>query len=331
VARKKQNKSRKDKGGFAIKIPEGAKRKMTGILMFVLALIFVFAFFQKAGFAGTFLFSGAIFVVGKAVFLIPLFLVVTGLVFFGMRYWGLLQVLFALLLLFVGTGGILGTVARSQELQIQEIAGWLGFLVSWPVFSAFGFWVSEIIFGALVGVSGVIFWHLLDHERIQESSFAQGAKEKVRRIFEPKFEVKEVDSEIKDDDLKPEEQEKDEPKKKKEEENEKGFQTLPLAGDYQFPPSSILETESGVPNAGDIKIYSAIIKKTYLFNMECYLCKKNIKVIDFKETSLLRNYISGLGKIRPKTKTGLCSTHQRRVAKAIKRSRHIGLLSASAK
>ncbi|MCH7828621.1 30S ribosomal protein S18 [Patescibacteria group bacterium] len=65
--------------------------------------------------------------------------------------------------------------------------------------------------------------------------------------------------------------------------------------------------------------------------MECYLCKKNIKDIDFKNTQLFRNYISGLGKIRPKTKTGLCSTHQRRIAKAIKRARHLGLLSASAK
>ena len=61
------------------------------------------------------------------------------------------------------------------------------------------------------------------------------------------------------------------------------------------------------------------------------MCKKNIKDIDFKETFLLRNYISGLGKIRPKRKTGLCSTHQRRIARAVKRARHLGLLSASQK
>ena len=65
--------------------------------------------------------------------------------------------------------------------------------------------------------------------------------------------------------------------------------------------------------------------------MECYLCKKNILEIDFKDTYLLRNYISGLGKIRPKTKTGLCSTHQRKIAKAVKRARHLGLLSATRK
>ncbi len=246
-------------------MPDDAKRKIAGVLMFVLALIFAFAFFQKAGFAGTLLFSGAVLVLGKAVFLIPLFLVIAGLVFFGMRYWGLWQVLLALALLFLGTGGIVGTVARFQELNIQEVSGWLGLLVSWPAFSAFGFWVSEIIFGGVVLVSGIIFWQLLDHERIKESSFAQGAKEKVKKIFEPKFEVEAVEPGPKDEDLKPEEQEVASAVPRHgggKEEKDRGFQTLPLAGNYQFPPSSLLETESGVPNAGDIKIYSAIIKKT---------------------------------------------------------------------
>ncbi|MDO8577395.1 MAG: 30S ribosomal protein S18 [Candidatus Wildermuthbacteria bacterium] len=62
--------------------------------------------------------------------------------------------------------------------------------------------------------------------------------------------------------------------------------------------------------------------------MECYFCKRNIKVIDFKETSLLRNFISGLGKIRARKRTGLCATHQRAVARSIKRARTLGLLSA---
>ena len=65
--------------------------------------------------------------------------------------------------------------------------------------------------------------------------------------------------------------------------------------------------------------------------MECYFCKKNIKEIDFKDTELLSHFISGLGKIRPKKRTGLCSAHQRKLAKAVKRARHLGLLSPSRK
>ncbi|MBU3942364.1 30S ribosomal protein S18 [Patescibacteria group bacterium] len=61
--------------------------------------------------------------------------------------------------------------------------------------------------------------------------------------------------------------------------------------------------------------------------MECYFCQKNIKEIDFKEADLLSRFISGLGKIKAKKRTGTCSKHQRQVSTAIKRARHLGLLS----
>ncbi|RLC34899.1 MAG: 30S ribosomal protein S18 [Candidatus Nealsonbacteria bacterium] len=64
---------------------------------------------------------------------------------------------------------------------------------------------------------------------------------------------------------------------------------------------------------------------------DCFFCKKNIQEIDFKNTALLKRYISGLGKIRPRKKTGRCAKHQRRLSKAIKRARHLGLLSATSK
>jgi small subunit ribosomal protein S18 len=62
--------------------------------------------------------------------------------------------------------------------------------------------------------------------------------------------------------------------------------------------------------------------------MDCYYCQRNIKEIDFKNTDVLKKFISGLGKIRPRKKTGFCATHQRQLAKAVKRARHIGLLSS---
>jgi len=65
--------------------------------------------------------------------------------------------------------------------------------------------------------------------------------------------------------------------------------------------------------------------------MDCYFCKKGIKEIDFKDTELLRKFISGLGKIKAKKRTGICSKHQRKLAKAIKRARSLGLLSYTSK
>lgn len=62
--------------------------------------------------------------------------------------------------------------------------------------------------------------------------------------------------------------------------------------------------------------------------MDCYFCQRNIKEIDFKNTDTLKRFITGLGKIRPRKKTGLCAKHQRQLSKAIKRARHLGLMSA---
>jgi small subunit ribosomal protein S18 len=62
--------------------------------------------------------------------------------------------------------------------------------------------------------------------------------------------------------------------------------------------------------------------------MNCYFCQRNIKEIDFKDTDNLKNFVSGLGKIKARKKTGVCAKHQRQLAKAIKRARNMGLISA---
>jgi len=65
--------------------------------------------------------------------------------------------------------------------------------------------------------------------------------------------------------------------------------------------------------------------------MACYFCQRNIKEIDFKDIETLRRFISGLGKIRAKKRTGVCASHQRKLARAIKRARILGLLPYTSK
>ena len=58
----------------------------------------------------------------------------------------------------------------------------------------------------------------------------------------------------------------------------------------------------------------------------CYFCSEKSKHIDYKNVDLLRRYINDRGKIRPRRQTGTCAKHQRRLAVAIKRARHVALL-----
>jgi small subunit ribosomal protein S18 len=48
--------------------------------------------------------------------------------------------------------------------------------------------------------------------------------------------------------------------------------------------------------------------------------------IDYKQVELLRRFVTEDGKIRPRRQTGTCAKHQRELAQAIKRARHIALL-----
>ena len=61
--------------------------------------------------------------------------------------------------------------------------------------------------------------------------------------------------------------------------------------------------------------------------MQCFFCSQNLKSINYKETELLKRFISNQGKIIDPKWTGVCAKHQRMVAIAVKRARVMGLLS----
>lgn len=63
----------------------------------------------------------------------------------------------------------------------------------------------------------------------------------------------------------------------------------------------------------------------------CYFCAQNIKDIDYKNSELLRHFISAQAKTMPRKRSHLCSKHQRHLASAVKRARFMALLSYTAR
>lgn len=59
----------------------------------------------------------------------------------------------------------------------------------------------------------------------------------------------------------------------------------------------------------------------------CYFCKEKVGYVDYKDTALLRRFVSDRGKIRARRVTGSCSRHQRDIALAVKNAREMGLLA----
>ena len=60
------------------------------------------------------------------------------------------------------------------------------------------------------------------------------------------------------------------------------------------------------------------------------LTAAKIDYIDYKDTALLRKFISDRGKIRARRVTGNCVQHQRDVAIAVKNAREVALLPYTA-
>ena len=58
----------------------------------------------------------------------------------------------------------------------------------------------------------------------------------------------------------------------------------------------------------------------------CPFCKDKVEFIDYKDTQLLRKYMTDRGKIKPRRVTGACTQHQHDIANAIKRARIMALL-----
>jgi len=79
-------------------------------------------------------------------------------------------------------------------------------------------------------------------------------------------------------------------------------------------------TESGGEGSGPGE------RRYYSRPKTCQFCADKTMSIDYKKADMLRRFISDDGKIRPRRQTGTCARHQRVLAGAIKRARHIALL-----
>jgi len=58
----------------------------------------------------------------------------------------------------------------------------------------------------------------------------------------------------------------------------------------------------------------------------CHFCANNLPDPDFKDVNLLKRFISAGMKILPQRRSGLCATHQRKIARAIKYARTVALM-----
>lgn len=75
-----------------------------------------------------------------------------------------------------------------------------------------------------------------------------------------------------------------------------------------------------------IPVGTGFIRRTFTRKKVCRFCSNPNLKIDYKDSKLMRNFVSERGKIMPKRITGNCAYHQRRVSRAIKISRTLSIM-----
>jgi len=62
----------------------------------------------------------------------------------------------------------------------------------------------------------------------------------------------------------------------------------------------------------------------------CPFCEDTTNIINYKRVDILQRFLTERGNIRSRRKVGTCAKHQRQLAVAIKRARHLALLAYTA-
>ncbi len=102
--------------------------------------------------------------------------------------------------------------------------------------------------------------------------------------------------------------------------------STPRAPESSGPPSSGPRQggrPAGGPGGGGRKFFRR--KKV------CKFCTEKIDAIPYRDVRLLQQFVAERGKIVPRRLTGVCTTHQRRLTRAIKQARNIALLPFAAR
>lgn len=269
---KKTKRLVKEKKPSRFSLPTEVKRWLGSAALVLGAVVVSLSFFNKAGMVGEALTEIFETIVGKAFFFLPLALIAGAVAFLNTKIKKMVwPVFFTQALLILGIAGLMGSFGT----EAKE-GGEVGHFISLPLLSLFGGVVSKIFFSAAILVSLAIFWHLSGRPNILEpfrkkenNDFGSGSEKKqvaIRRIFTPKFKVKDVPSSI---DFNPGPAPQAKEISSPEADLAKSLEmkinwkaTSRAASSYKFPPLEILEKDKGGATAGDVKINSAIIKRT---------------------------------------------------------------------
>ncbi len=280
------------------------KKSVLGVVFLVLAIISLLAYFDLAGIAGQYIKSGLLALFGIGFFIVPITFLMISIAFFKSLKTNLyLSVVFGGVLFFLSFLGFIDVLTRYSQGSENLNAGWIGFLVAYPFYNFFGFWVSSIIFLASILISIALAFNVPiklpdlkrkqddyedeqdyeedyeeeDQEEVDEQDYEENDKDSgfiSKTIETSKQKVKNLTKKAKRNEL-PEDAKSHTKINPSKAVSDFIIQTHQRS--YKLPPIELLDSHKGKPAAGDVKTYSELIRKTLKhFGIEVQMGEVNV-------------------------------------------------------
>ncbi|MFY9493360.1 MAG: DNA translocase FtsK [Minisyncoccia bacterium] len=273
-------KPKKPAGWFHLE--SGVKRSVVGIILLAVAVVTTLSFFGLSGSFSQTVTDGARYLFGSGSFFVPLTLFLMAFFILVSEKKKILgSTIVGGLLLILSFLGIVELLSHSRA------GGEVGYYFSWPFLYLFGFWGSLIFFLAFFFSAVLISFRIPLKDQIREkitfkpdetgelvpekklvlekglmtkmATLANKTKLPAIKKYEPPkpagetvtINAPQTTVTLPSAEL-----------SRKKQEGAAGFNVLPLAGGYKFPPLDLLEDEGAMPVTGDIKANAVIIQKT---------------------------------------------------------------------
>jgi S-DNA-T family DNA segregation ATPase FtsK/SpoIIIE len=244
------------------------KKKITALILGLLAISIIFSFFEQAGIVGFYLSKFFVLTVGKIYFVLPVVFSLGCFFALSIKTSGSFKVILAgFLLPILGLSGLLSNFKSEANKSIMlDMGGWVGYFLATFFSKFFGSLLANLIFVGLAIAGIIILWQFLkDKIEIFENDEEEEEEQKELAVKELKVEkllFKEKTPQILNKKTLP-------VKAKPEEESapEKDMFQKKLAAQqkefgFPLPLIDLLEKEKDKPTSGDIAVNSAIIKRT---------------------------------------------------------------------
>lgn len=251
-------------------LKEETRHSVLGIIFFVLGIFFILSAWGKSGVAGSFLFNLLETLFGIGFFLLPVLMFMLSLSFMrSIKPVLLLNTIIGSFLFFFSSLGLL------EILFEDKTGGAVGYFISLPFLKLFDVYASAIFLSAFLIISILLMFDT----KLRLSGLTNalngllllfGKKKSIDEPLETKIIVAdEIPTEKSETEKEGEPDEKDKQKKKDREKEDKAEEVINLdhvasvkGTQYSPPPVSLLETDRGKPEVGDVKGNANVIKRT---------------------------------------------------------------------